>query len=278
MHASRRMACLLFVANATAWAQIPPGADPAQPYPAPREQPAQTAATPGGPGASGGPPLQLPHQGHLQNAPTSAASARFAHLPAVAIREFRSSVSEITARGATDMFISALVKTRKFRVLERARIAEGIAAEKALNQQGMTTGQLGQSQYTGAAYLFEATISEASAGDSRSSFTLGLAGAAAGRGSSSDSIAIDVRVTDVESGVVVDAVTVRKALKTVETKVAGVTSALANVFTRGRGSALADALAPNDEYVSARRDNVDKALREAIDEAVSGIAKRFVNE
>jgi curli biogenesis system outer membrane secretion channel CsgG len=219
----------------------------------------------------------LPHQGNLPNAPTSVESQRRTQLPTATIREFRSSVSEITPRGATDMFIVALVKTRKFRVLERARLAEGAAAEKALNQQGMTTGQAGQSQYIAATYTFEATISEASAGDRKSSFNLGVAGAAAGRGTQSDSLAIDVRMTDVESGLVVEAVTVRKELKTVETKVAGVTSILAGLLTRGRGSAVADALTPTDQYENTRKDSLDRGLREAIDEAVAEIAERLSN-
>ena len=210
--------------------------------------------------------------------PSSAAATRFAALPAVALREFRSSVGEISPRGATDMFIAALVRSRRFRVLERSRLAEGIAGEKELNQQGLTTGQAGQSQYVGATYLFEATVSEASVGDRKTGFTLGLAGAAAGQGSSTDSIAIDVRMTDVESGVVVDAVTVRKALKSVETRVTGVGGALANLATRGRGSNMIDALAPSDDYVNARKDSLDKGLRDAIEEAVSLIAKRRGNE
>ena len=223
-------------------------------------------------------PLQLPHQGNLQNAPTSKASNRFADRPTVTIREFRSSVAEVTPRGATDMFMTALVKTRKFRVLERARMAEGIAAEKALNQQGMTTGQSGQSQYQAVSYMFEATVSEATTDANKTSFSLGIAGAAAGRGWTSDTIAIDVRVTDVESGVVVDAIDVRREIKGVETKVGGVTTALANMLTRGRGGALADALAPTDEYVNARKDSVDKALSDAIEEAVGEIAKRFAKD
>ena len=213
--------------------------------------------------------------GSLTNAPTSAAANRFANRPAVTIREFRSSVAEVTPRGATDMFMTALVKTRKFRVLERARMTEGIATEKALNQQGMTTGQVGQSQYSGAAYMFDATVSEASTGDQKTSFSLGIAGAAAGKGWSSDSIAIDVRVTDVESGIVVDAIDIRKEIKSIETKAGGVTTALANILTRGRGGGLVEALAPTDEYLNVRKDSVDRALREAIEEAVNEIAKRF---
>ena len=293
MKISRSIAASLALVNAMAWAQLPPAPPSAAPPPVAltpeqqqlllqqqmqqqQQQQIPQQQQPGQPGAGG--PISLPHQGNLQNAPTSSASKRFADRPGVTIREFRSSVAEVTPRGATDMFMTALVKTRKFRVLERARMAEGIAAEKALNQQGMTGGQGGQSQYHAASYMFEATVSEATTDANKTSFSLGIAGAAAGKGWSSDTIAIDVRVTDVESGVVVDAIDVRREIKGVETKVGGITTALANVLTRGRGGALADALAPTDEYVNARKDSVDKALRDAIEEAVNEIAKRFAND
>ena len=276
---SIHIAAMLFaLTQVAAWAQapsLPVALTPEQQATLQQQQQQQQFPQSGQP-ISG--PIQLPHQGNLQNAPTSKASNRFADRPTVTIREFRSSVPEVTPRGATDMFMTALVKTRKFRVLERARMAEGIAAEKALNQQGMTTGQSGQSQYAGAAYMFEATVSEATTDSNKTSFSLGVAGAAAGKGWSSDTIAIDVRVTDVESGIVVDAIDVRREIKAVETKVGGVTTALANIFTRGRGGALAEALAPTDEYVNARKDSVDKALRDAIEEAVGEIAKRFAND
>jgi curli biogenesis system outer membrane secretion channel CsgG len=281
-----RLLLLLLAANAVCFAQIPPGAV-TPPQAQQQQQPAQqpppqngVAAQQGQPMAqpAGNPPLaalQMPHQGNLQNAPTSSATKRFADRPTVTIREFRSSVAEVTPRGATDMFMTALVKTRKFRVLERARITEGIAAEKALNQQGMTTGKTGQSQYVGAAYMFEATVSEATTDANRTSLSVGIAGAAAGKGWSSDTIAIDVRVTDVESGIVVDAIDVRKEIKGEETKAGGLTNALASTFLRGRAAVAAQALAPTDEYVNARKDSVDTALRAAIEEAVNELAKRF---
>ena len=221
------------------------------------------------------PTSQIPHQGNLPNAPASATSQRNLERPTVTIKEFRSSVQEVTPRGATDMFMTALVKTRKFRVVERARMAEGIGSEKALNQQGMTTGQSGQAQYKGAEYLFEASVSEASAEDSKTSFGLGIFGAGAGKTYTSGSIAIDVRVTDVESGVVVDAIDIRKELKGEESKVSGLTSALGNALTKGRLGNILQAGQATDEYVSACKDSIDKALREAIEQAVNEIAKRF---
>jgi curli biogenesis system outer membrane secretion channel CsgG len=249
-----------------------------QPLPIPGQFPQQPGfPAPNMPGMPGmpQPPAAILHQGNLPNAPASATSQRNLDRPTVTIKEFRSSVQEVTPRGATDMFMTALVKTRKFRVVERARMAEGIATEKALNQQGMTTGQSGQAQYKGAEYMFEATVSEASAEDSKTSFGLGIFGAGAGKTYTSGSIAIDVRVTDVESGVVVDAIDIRKELKGEESKVSGLTSAIGNALTKGRLGQVLQAGQATDEFVSARKDSIDKALREAIEQAVNEIAKRF---
>jgi len=54
-------------------------------------------------------------------------------LVTVSIYEFRSAVTEIPARGATDMFMTALVNGGQFRVVERARVNEGAIREKQLN-------------------------------------------------------------------------------------------------------------------------------------------------
>jgi curli biogenesis system outer membrane secretion channel CsgG len=269
---NRAAALLLMLASTTAWSQSTPARTALPPLPVEpgtATGPASLPATPA---------TLLPHQGDLPNAPTSAASQRSTQLPTATIREFRSSVNEIAPRGATDMFIAALVHTRRFRVLERARLAEGAAAEKELNQLGMTTGQAGQSQYIASTFMFEATISEASSGDRKSMFTVGVAGAAAGRASQSDSLAIDVRVTDVESGIVIDAVTVRKKIQMVETKVGGITSALANILSKGRAGQASEILMPNDLYSQERKGSVDAALRDAIDEAVHEIVKRMALE
>lgn len=174
----RHLACFLFGVHTLLWAQ--------NPLP---QMPPPLSPVPGGMTAQPGMPAPFT-PGEALSPPSSVAARRFTQLPTVAIREFRSSVTEISPRGATDMFVVALVKSRRFRVLERSRMAEGLDAEKALNQQGLTTGQSGQSQYLGVTYLFEATISEASAGDRQSRFVLGIAGANAGHAAVSDSIAV----------------------------------------------------------------------------------------
>ena len=215
----------------------------------------------------------LPHAGNLKREPTL---RRFADLPAVTLREFRSSVPEISARAATDIFITALVKTRKFRVLERARLSEGIAQEKALNQQGMTTGQSGDVKYLAAKYLFEGTISESQTGVSETRIGVSIMGFGGGRSSTTDTIAIDVRVIDVDSGAVLDAIDIRKPIYGETTTVSGVVDGLANLITKGGTPSLGGGSDPNFE--SKRKDSVDQVLRACIEEAVGQIALRFATD
>src|SRR5258707_1699838 len=87
----------------------------------------------------------------------------------VTIYEFRSSVTEIPARGATDMFTTALIKSGAFAVAERSRLNEGVIREKQLHASGQSTGSTAQSPVAGAAFIFEGTISEAAPGESQSS-------------------------------------------------------------------------------------------------------------
>ena len=83
------------------------------------------------------------------------------------VLEFRSSVPEVSAAAATDMFMTALVKSGAFAVAERERLNEGVMVEKELNAQGQTTGDAANQQLAGAAYIFEGTVSEANTGESK---------------------------------------------------------------------------------------------------------------
>ncbi len=253
----------------------PPGYPPLPPMPSEPQGP-QPGSNSGGPSGAGNDPYApLPHQGNLPLVANTAATRRLGNLPSVAIREFRSALPELPAPAAVDMFIAALIKTRRFRVLERSRLAQGAGAEKALSQQGMTSSTAGQVQYAEATYLFEALISGATASERRSSLTLGFAGANAGHAAGAETLTIDVRLVDVQSSIVVDAVNVSRKIKAQETQVGGLTSALTRLLTRGRGSPVADTLAPTDAYTSARKSSVEDALRAAIEEAVNTLAKRF---
>ena len=95
--------------------------------------------------------------------------------PMVTVYEVTSNVSEIEARAATAMFTTALIKSKQFRVMERSKIANGVAREREMNQTGVSSGNSATKQIKGANVIFEATISEATASKSSSSggFSIG---------------------------------------------------------------------------------------------------------
>ena len=219
-------------------------------------------------------PLTPPQSGAMTQ---ESKSKRFADRPAVTIREFRSSVTEVAPRAATDMFMTALVETRKFRVLERLRLNEGIGQEKLLNQQGATGGQSGDVKYVGAKYMFEGTVSEAQMDQNTTAMGLNIMGLGGKKSYSSDSIGIDVRVIEVESGIVADAIKIRKPIYGEATEVGGIGDALTNIVSqRFLGGAVQ--AAGSKEYESKRKDSIDAVLRQCIDAAVKQIAERFADE
>jgi curli biogenesis system outer membrane secretion channel CsgG len=184
----------------------------------------------------------------------------------VTIYEMRSSVTEIPARAATDMFTTALVKTRKFRVVERQRIGEGVARERDLNAQGITTGKAATKQVRGAGVIFEATISEVTVGKTSNENGFAIGGMQLGGSSASDGLGIDVRVLDASTGEVLDAVNVRKAIKSSGSSVAGVGALVDNVLAlKGKSTR---GFTPDVASKSSAREGVDEVLRDLIEEAV----------
>jgi curli biogenesis system outer membrane secretion channel CsgG len=191
---------------------------------------------------------------------------------AVSIYEFRSSISDVSARGASDMFKTALVQSGQFTVVERSRLNEGVLREKQLNQAGASTGKSGQTPLRGAAYLFEGTVTEANASEAQRSTSFGLAGAQIGSGSNRDAIVIDVRIIDAGNGDVLDAISVRKTARTESSQVAGIGALLGTVLaSRGKSTTYV----PDVQSQSQTREGVDAALRDAINQAVLELSKRF---
>ena len=186
----------------------------------------------------------------------------------VTIYQFKSEVPEVSPASATDMFITALVKTRAFAVLERQRLEESVYLEKQLNQQGATTGSVGEEPLTGADFIFVGTVTEANAAKRRS----GVAGTFKGLGVESSGetaeIGIDVRVLDAHTGAVLDAVNTRREIKESGMSISGVASFLRSVTGRAPPGG-------NVSIARERKESVDRALREAIEEAVSILAERW---
>ncbi len=190
------------------------------------------------------------------------------HRKVVTIYQFESQVPEVSPRSATDMFMTALIKTRTFAVLERQRLNESVYREKQLNQRGMTTGDVANYRLTGADYIFVGTVTEANATASRS----GVAGSYKGLGVETSGenaeIGLDIRVLDARTGAVLDAVNTRKKISEGGVSISGVGSFLRSVT--GKSVPGGDVSVAHD-----RKEGVDKALRESIEEAVNIIAKRW---
>lgn len=192
---------------------------------------------------------------------------------AVTIYEFRSGVPEIGARGATDMFKTALAGQGRFVLVERARLNEGVMREKQLNAAGQSTGRSAQKPLRAADYIFEASITELSAGDRQSQGGVYLGGLQLGGGSGDDSLGIDVRIVDAESGEVRDTVSLRRTLKNSAAQVSGFASLVQTVRAmRGQDTSP---LVPDVSLQTSRKDSLDRALRGLIDDAVAQLAARF---
>lgn len=216
----------------------------------------------------------MPSRPHVDNSMTSheLASLPPPHGPAkkVTIYRFDSSVPEVGAQAATDMFTTALVKSHRFAVLERQRLGEGVLREKQMNSQGMTTGNTGQARLTGADYVFQGTVSEANANASDTGVGATVRGLGVETNNQKAVIAVDVRVIDAHNGAVLDAVDVRRAVKQEGVGVSGIGSFLQS-FTKH------DLQGADVNVNTAHKEGVDRALRECIEEAVYQIAKRFGN-
>jgi len=192
---------------------------------------------------------------------------------AVSIYEFRSSVDEISARGATDMFKTALVQSGQFRVVERARLDQGVLREKQLNAQGLSTGGSAQRALRDARYLFEGAITDASPSERQRAGGIGIAGAQISGSTQRDTIGIDVRVVDVASGDIVDVVSVRKAITGDSASVSGIGSLIGSL--RSAAGRSVSPFIPEVRVEQQRKGSLDQALRAAIDEAVIVLAQRF---
>lgn len=192
---------------------------------------------------------------------------------AVAIFEVTSAVPELPARGATEMFKTALVKSRQFRVVERAKLNRGVVIEKQMNAAGQTSGGAAQSQLRGAEYLFQMEITEVAAGTATDSGGFNIAGLQLGGARNRDQIGIDVSIINAANGDVVDAVNVRKELGSSATSVSGVGS-LVNTVLANKGKTPSP-YTPEVQYKNTRKESLDAALRETIEESVRVLAERF---
>lgn len=221
--------------------------------------------------ACGNAPVAEPSPSHqaLVKLPRKSADARVA----VAIYDFTSNLPELNARGATEQFKTALVKSGQFRVVERARLDRGVIREKQMNAAGQTTGDSAQTALRGAEYLFEAEITELNSGASGSGSGINIGGLQLGGASNRDEFGLDISVVDVASGDVVDAINIRKRLGGSAVNVGGLGALFRTVMAES--GKTASVYTPEVQHQSQRQDSFDAALREAIEESVRVLALRF---
>ncbi len=191
---------------------------------------------------------------------------------AVTVYEFRSGAAEIPARASTDLFITALVQNKAFRVVERAQLNQGVVPEKQLNAQQLTSGTGASQKLRAADYIFEGTISEANASAAQSQGALGVAGMTVSRGTNVDVIAVDVRIVDAATGDVLDVVTVRTTVKSSSSGVSGVGSLLGSFLAK---KAIDTTYTPDANIQNQHKESLDEALRNVITQAVTQLAARF---
>lgn len=191
---------------------------------------------------------------------------------AVSIYQFRSDISQLSADTATDMFMTALVKSGQFRVVERNRLEAGIDQEKRRNAAGQTTGNTAQHPLRGARYLLEGAVTESNPGVNNKQGGINIGGFQIGGSKNKDVVAIDVRILDADTGDVLDSVTISHPVKGGSVGISG-TAALAGTIAAAKGG-TASAFVPDVTAQNASQDGVDPAIRACIEDAVLEIAKR----
>lgn len=205
----------------------------------------------------------------LENLPRKPLAERIA----VTIYQFRGGAGAIDASAATDMFTTALIKSGQFRVVERAQLNAGLIFEKQLNGAAQSTGDVAKQQLRGAQYIFEGTVSQATAGADQHQSGINFGGLSLGGGKSKSKIGVDVRIIDAGSGDVLDSVAVSKSLTDTNSS-AGGTAALAGSLAAYAGKDV-NPLIPDVNVQNAHTDSTEEALRACIETSVLELIKRI---
>lgn len=190
----------------------------------------------------------------------------------VTIYEFHSGVPSVSVGAATDIFTTALVRSGQFRVVERNRLSQDVIREKQLNAAGQADGDSAQKQLRGARYIFEGTVSEANASENTRQGSVNIGGLSLGGGHNHDTIGVDVRIVDADTGDVLDSISVTKELSDTSAGIGG-TAAFVSTLASLRGR-VANPLTPDVNYQSSHQESVDKALRACIEASVMALIKR----
>jgi curli biogenesis system outer membrane secretion channel CsgG len=190
----------------------------------------------------------------------------------VTIYEFHSGVPDVSVAAATDIFTTTLIESHQFRVVERNRLSQGVIQEKQLNGAGQSTGDAAQHQLRGARYIFEGTVTEANAGADQRQGGVNIGGLSLGGGKNKDTIAVDVRILDADTGDVLDSVSVSKVLNDSMVGVGGTAQFASTVASMSGHNA--NPMTPDVNYQSSHKESIDKALRSCIETSVLELIKR----
>ncbi|RCW52329.1 MULTISPECIES: CsgG/HfaB family protein [Halanaerobium] len=121
--------------------------------------------------------------------------------------------SMVVSQGATEMLITALVRSRQFKVLDRVNISN-FMTEQTLVDQDRTTGNDGPvtGELTGAHYVIDGAITEYQIDKKTGGLGLIIAGKGGQQEYAVASCAVDLRVTDTTTGEVVWAKSLKKEI------------------------------------------------------------------
>ncbi|HVN84404.1 MAG TPA: CsgG/HfaB family protein [Candidatus Binatia bacterium] len=179
----------------------------------------------------------------------------------VIIRDFTSvSPQFVSTQAATDMMITALMKSGAFAVLD----AESVAATRPTGaKRGKHAARLPYD------FILKGVVSEANAGSDTDKTHLSLGGMETTSSHNADSIGIDLRIIDAESGVVIDSLNVRKPIQATEAETKGMGKLLGKYVKEVR-NAGADL-----DTAHSTKESVDAALRACIEQAVAELIQRL---
>jgi curli biogenesis system outer membrane secretion channel CsgG len=189
----------------------------------------------------------------------------------VAISEFHSNVSGVSAASAVDMFTTALVRTNAFAVAKHAPLDDAAARDRKPRKPGKAR-EPAESKPIRPDYVVEATVSADNPGEAASSGKVSYKGLSVEGASALDSIGFDVRVINAQTGLVIDAINVRKEIKAASMDFSGLGSLLKSTGL-SHGSDTPDA-----QVATAKKDGVERQLRECIEEAVFKLVQRLAVE
>lgn len=191
----------------------------------------------------------------------------------VTIYQFRSGVAGVSNQAMTDMFMTALVKSGAFLVAERQNLVPDVQVEKQLNATGAASGTAGSTQLAGAQFIFEGVVSEANPNASAGEGGVTIGGMTIGGNRQKMAIAIDVRILDSGTGLVMDTVSVTQDVRSGGSKMSGIGNLANGISGLSGGSSIP--LNPDASIATSGSEGVDRAIRQCIYRAVLELARRY---